>query len=68
MVSCTADPSRRNSGLDTTSWCSPPPVLWDCSARACRIRSPVCTGTVDFSATTVDAVACVATIAAAAWT
>ena len=67
-VSSTAVPSLRNSGLETTSWASASPRLWACSVSAWRMRSPVWTGTVDFSTTTVGRVAWVDTIAAAAWT
>jgi hypothetical protein len=47
-VSCTAEPSRRNSGLEATS--QPAPGLAS-RARTWATRSPVWTGTVDFSHT-----------------
>ena len=50
--SSTARPSRRNSGLDAT-W-----KAWgEVRASTARIRSAVCTGTVDFSTTTMSCVA-----------
>src|ERR687897_2164343 len=47
-VSTTAEPSRRNSGLEATSQSAPGRAS---RAMTWATRSPVCTGTVDFSQT-----------------
>ncbi|MNE65510.1 hypothetical protein D3C80_1609930 [compost metagenome] len=59
--SATAEPSLRNSGLDTISNCRMRP--WLCNRLSIWVRrvSPVPTGTVDFSTTIKGCSRCLAT-------
>ncbi|MCY1507107.1 hypothetical protein D9M68_413730 [compost metagenome] len=68
MQSSTAEPSLRNSGLDTTCMSSARPWRASASSRRALMRWAVPTGEVDLLITTLASAACVAMVSATAST